>query len=165
MTLPSPYLSPGSRDAELVAGALHRAQGIAAAGLVPPLADRFAGTLPPNQLALLAGSALLHTDTNPHNLIVGVGRAHLVDWAMAARGPAWVDVAYTAVRLLEADCTPGRALSWAAGCPSWRQADPAAVAAFVEGTCRSWEKRVGTHGARHSNRRFRVLAGVSTTVA
>lgn len=158
-------LSPGSRDLAKVADAVHIAGEVVAPAWLPPLADRFADVLDADQLALLDGAALLHTDTNPHNLLIADKRAHLVDWAMAARGPAWVDVAYTAVRLMEADCTPEQALDWAAGCPSWRAANPAAVAAFVDGTCRVWEKRVGVAAAGSSNRRFRALAGVGATVA
>lgn len=157
-------LSAGSPDVPLVADALHRAQGMAPAWL-PRLADRFAGVLDAGQLALLDGGALLHTDTNPHNLLIGPDRAHLVDWAMAASGPAWADVAYTAVRLLEAGWPDAEAMAWADRFPSWRAADPAAVAAFVDGTCSSWEAIVGTAGARHSNRRFRVLTGIGAPVA
>ncbi|WP_237773041.1 phosphotransferase [Streptomyces luteocolor] len=152
-------LSPGSADVSKVAEVL-LAREAAQASLelgVPLLADRFAAVLTPQERELLHGDALLHTDTNPHNLLVTGDRAFLVDWAMPARGPAWVDVAYTTVRLMEADTPPDEALKWASQFPSWRAADPRAVEVFVAGTCRAWDERVGTRAARPSNARFAVL--------
>lgn len=148
-------------DRQLVADVLRSVQGVCAPGGVPRFADRFADVLGADELALLSGDALLHTDTNPHNLLVGGNRAWLVDWAMSAVGPAWVDVAYTAVRLMEADVSAGEALDWAAGFPSWRAAEPAAVEAFVTGVCRQWEARIGAVGARPSNARFSALLGAT----
>ncbi|MFD0383678.1 phosphotransferase family protein [Streptomyces stramineus] len=106
---------------------------------------------------LLRGEALLHTDTNPHNLMVTDRRAYLVDWATPALGPAWVDVAYTAVRLMEADCPRAEVLAWAARFPSWASARPEALAAFVAAHCRRWEATVGAAAARPSNARFAAL--------
>jgi thiamine kinase-like enzyme len=40
-----------------------------------------------------AGDTLLHTDLNPHNLLIA-DRAYLVDWAWATRGAAWLDAGY-----------------------------------------------------------------------
>jgi hypothetical protein len=151
-------LSPGSPDLALVADALAAVQGVAAPPSVPQLADRLDGFLAAGERELLTGSSLLHTDTNPHNLLAGDGRAWLVDWAMPAAGPAWVDVAYTAVRLLEEGASAEQALGWAARFPSWRAADPKAVEVFVSATCRQWEARVGVPGCRSSNERFAALA-------
>lgn len=151
-------LSAGSPDLVLVADALRAAQTVRAPEGVPSFADQFADVLPPGQLELLRGDALLHTDTNPHNLLVGDDRAWIVDWAMPAAGPAWVDVAYTTVRLMEADCPAGEALAWAAQFPAWTAADPRAVEAFVAGTCRLWERQIGARGARPSNARYATLA-------
>ncbi|WP_206502152.1 phosphotransferase [Streptomyces chrestomyceticus] len=152
-------LSAGSADLPLVAGALRAAQDVRVpeSVQVPSLASRFADILAPGELALLRGDVLLHTDTNPHNLLVGDRRAWVVDWAMPAAGPAWVDVAYTAVRLMEADCMPREALEWAERFPSWVAADPRAVQALVTGTCRRWERRVGPRDARQSNARYAAL--------
>ncbi|MDJ0342244.1 phosphotransferase [Streptomyces sp. H10-C2] len=152
-------LAAGSPDLPLVAEALQTAVGIAAPAGVPRFADRYAGHVSPEQLRLLDGDALLHTDTNPHNLLITPTRAHLIDWAMPAAGPAWVDVAFTAVRLMEADCSAGYARGWADQFPAWKGADPAAVAALVTGVCRQWEAVVGADGARPSNRRYEALLG------
>ncbi|MEV5242527.1 aminoglycoside phosphotransferase [Streptomyces cinnamoneus] len=151
-------LSPGSLHLPLVAAALGAAQGVVAPAEVPQFVDRdLAEFVTAEERELLLGDALLHTDTNPHNLLVDAGRAWLVDWAMPARGPAWVDVAEAAVRLLEAGCRTDEALAWAAGFESWRSADRAAVEVFVGATCRAWAARVGTRGARPSNARFEAL--------
>ncbi|MFH8747879.1 phosphotransferase [Streptomyces rimosus] len=153
-------LSAGSADLALVADVLRSAQDVRApegAGVLS-FADRFADVLPGEQLELLRGDTLLHTDTNPHNLLVDGDRAWLVDWAMPATGPAWVDVAYTTVRLMEADCPAPDALEWAAQFPVWAMADPRAVEAFVAGTCRLWERQIGARGARPSNARYATLA-------
>lgn len=155
-------LVSGSPDLRLVAEVMMAAQEITAPDfLYRPLAHRLGAYLETAEVPLLAGETVLHTDTNPHNLLVGDGRAWMVDWAMWAQGPAWVDVAYTAVRLMEADAPTADALDWAAGFPVWRAADPRAVAAFVAGSCRQWEAMVGPVDCRPSNRRFeQLLAGV-----
>lgn len=150
-------LAPDSPDVGLVADLLHRAQALAADGLAPPFADRLGAHLDDAGRLLLAGNSLLHTDTNPHNIVIADGRAHLVDWAMPAAGPAWVDVAYTAVRLMEADWPAAEVLAWADQFPSWRGADPVGVRAFVEATCGVWAARVGDAAAGPSNGRFRAL--------
>ncbi|MFF5128277.1 phosphotransferase family protein [Streptomyces syringium] len=152
-------LSPGSADLLLVAEMLRTAQTVRAPrhAAVPRFADRWTRFLGPGELRLLDGETLLHTDTHPHNLMVTDDRAYLVDWATPALGPAWVDVAYTAVRLLEADCVPEDVRKWAAGFDCWTSADPRAVAAFVSANCRQWETVVGPAAARPSNARFAAL--------
>ncbi|MEW2576788.1 phosphotransferase [Streptomyces syringium] len=152
-------LAPGSADLAPVAEALMAVQGVRAPTGVPLLAGRWPD-LDDIDRELLAGDALLHTDTNPHNLLISDdGRAWVVDWAMPAAGPAWMDVAYTAVRLMEEGQDPGEALRWAAQFPSWAAADPTAVEALVRLTCRRRTARVGERGARGSNGRFEALLG------
>nr|WP_246469949.1 phosphotransferase [Streptomyces olivoverticillatus] len=155
-------LSPGSPDLPLVAEALRTAHDRQPrpTPAVPPLVERWSALLAPGEAALLGGDSLLHTDTNPHNILIADRRAHLVDWAMPALGPAWADVAYTTVRLMEADCPTGRALAWAARFPCWRAADAQALRAFVAANCRHWDSRVGPVAARPSNARFTALLGL-----
>ncbi|MEU8826505.1 phosphotransferase [Streptomyces sp. NPDC048636] len=153
-------LGPGSKDLDAVAAALERMQHLRPPVdvPVPPLVDRFKGFLEPGEAERLAGDCLLHTDTNPHNLLIDHGgEAYVVDWAMPAIGPAWVDAAYTAVRLMECEQSPTDALAWLDGITSWRQADERAVEAFVTATCRHWAAAVGEKDAEPSNRRVRYL--------
>lgn len=154
-----PALSPGSPDVDAVAAALRRLQHTQAPPLaVPPLTERYADQLLPGEAALLTGPYLLHTDTNPHNFLISDdGTAHVIDWAMPASGPAWVDAAYTAVRLMECGHTGEQARAWLAGFASWRDAEPKAVETFVDVVCRHWTATVGDHDARPSNARFLSL--------
>lgn len=150
-------LSPESPDVALVTKALQATQGVAGGGLAPRLADRFGNQLDDAGRRLLAGDALLHTDTNPQNMLIAGDRAYLVDWAKVAAGPAWVDVAYMAVLLMEAGWPRADALHWAGQFESWRVADPVAVHAFVAAACRAQEARVGDAGAQPGKRRFQAL--------
>lgn len=154
-------LTPGSADVAAVASVLRRLQDTPAPVELnlPVLADRFTGYLLPGEADALDGASLLHTDTNPHNFLTQdtADTAYLIDWAMPALGPAWVDVAYTAVRLMECGHSADEARAWLAGFSSWRDADPKAVEVFVNATCRHWTAAVGERGAEPSNRRFRSL--------
>ncbi|QDY78765.1 phosphotransferase [Streptomyces qinzhouensis] len=156
-------LGSGSGDLDAVHEVLGRMRHlrVPAGVVVPQLAERYAGHLGPGDAELLAGDTLLHTDTHPHNILVesATGRAYVVDWAMPATGPAWVDAAYTAVRLMECDQPPGAALAWLATVPAWRTADPDAVRAFVGAVCRDWTATIGERDAESSNRRYRRLIG------
>ncbi|WP_171168745.1 phosphotransferase [Streptomyces sp. I05A-00742] len=154
-------LSPGTKDLAAVTSALRRMQGLSNPALpTPRLADRFARYLLPGEAEHLSGPALLHTDTNPHNIMVSrKGTAYVVDWARAATGPAWLDPAWTAVRLMECGRAPADALAWLDGFASWRHADSRSVETFVNVTCRWWTTVVGEQAARRSNARFRYLLG------
>ncbi|QKW51332.1 phosphotransferase [Streptomyces buecherae] len=153
-------LGPASRDLPAVASTLQRVQEAPPPRLpLPRFAERFAAHLRPGEAEALGGPYLLHTDTNPHNLMIEAtsGVAYIVDWAMPALGPAWIDVAYTAVRLMECGHTPEAARAWLAGFAAWRTAEPAAVETFVNVVCRHWIATVGERDAEPSNARFRSL--------
>ncbi|MFF8702234.1 phosphotransferase family protein [Streptomyces albidoflavus] len=162
-------LSPGTRDLDALTATLTRMQRFSVGGGVPAgrhvvretIAGRLAGFLRGGEAELLAGPALLHTDTHPFNIIISEdeGRAYVVDWAMPATGPAWVDVANTAVRLMECGQSPEFARAWLRRFPVWAAADPRAVEAYVRGTCRQWAARVGEAGALAGNQRFLALCG------
>ncbi|MFF4406916.1 phosphotransferase [Streptomyces sp. NPDC001404] len=157
-------LGPGTSDLAAVASALQRMQAFDGSAFpAPPFADRFTSYLLPGEAEFLGGTALLHTDTNPHNMLIDNhnGSACIVDWAMPATGPAWVDPACTAVRLMECGQEPADALAWLDGFTSWRNADPKAIQAFVDVTCRHWTAAMGERAAKPSNTRFRHLLGFS----
>ncbi|MFE6749062.1 phosphotransferase [Kitasatospora purpeofusca] len=150
--------TPQSRDAAIVADTLKRARScrVPTGGRVPLLAERYRRVLRPGDSAALEGSSLLHTDTNPHNLLIASQRGHLVDWAMPAVGPAWVDAAQTAVRLMGYGWEPRDALAWLGGFPEWSQAAEADRAAFVRVVSDDATARFGPY-AEEENARFRAL--------
>jgi hypothetical protein len=153
-------LGPRSKDLDAVAFTLKRMHDLRSPSFsVPQFADRLRKFCEPGEAEHLAGNHLLHTDANPHNIMIGHhgGDAYVVDWAMPAIGPVWVDPAYTAVRLMECGQSPDDALSWLDGFTSWRQADEQAVRVFVDATCRHWAATVGKGAAEPSNARFRYL--------
>ncbi|MGV9270151.1 phosphotransferase family protein [Kitasatospora sp. NPDC003701] len=151
-------LTPRSRDAAIVADTLKRARSchVPVGGLVPSLAERYRQVLRPGDSEALKGSSLLHTDTNPHNLLITSQHGYLVDWAMPAVGPAWVDAAQTAVRLMGYGWEPRDAHAWLSGFPEWEHAPRAGKAAFVRVVCDDATARFGPY-AEDENARFRTL--------
>ncbi|GAA3416270.1 phosphotransferase family protein [Streptosporangium vulgare] len=79
----------------------------------------------------LDGPTLLHADLHAGNLLVDGGRCQVVDWSMACRGAAWVDVALLVPRLVDAGHTPADAEDIAARVPAWSSAPPDVVTALA----------------------------------
>jgi hypothetical protein len=130
-------LSPGSADLPKVAEAMAQLGRLQApAGLLPPVQRYFAEFAKPADLEVLAGTALLHTDPNPANFRISDGRARIVDWASPSRGAPWVDLAFLAMRMVDAGHTPASADTWAAQFPSWQTAPDRAVAIHAEAHAR-----------------------------
>ncbi|MGW1143711.1 aminoglycoside phosphotransferase family protein [Streptomyces sp. NPDC002454] len=150
---------PDAGDLPAVADALRRMNRLPAPGLpLPRLSERLADHLRPGEADHLAGTHLLHTDTNPHNVLIDrEGHAHVIDWAMPVLGPAWVDVAYTGRWLMRFGQGLDDVARWLNGFTSWQEADPRAVEAFVNATCRQAAARVGERGSSVSNAQFRNL--------
>ncbi|WNV82244.1 phosphotransferase [Umezawaea sp. Da 62-37] len=93
--------------------------------------------------ALLRGDALLHTDYNPHNVLVTDADAFLIDWAWPTRGAAWIDPACLVVRLIAAGNTAAEAEKWVDQIPAWAEAEPNALDVFSRGTARMWDEIAG----------------------
>lgn len=89
--------------------------------------------------AWFRGDALLHTDINADNVLIGKERAWLVDWAWPTRGAGFIDAACLVLQLVAAGHDPGSAEAWASRCPAWTQADPRAVDAFARANVRMYE--------------------------
>ena len=82
-------------------------------------------------LDLLDGDALLHTDFNPLNILLGPDRTWIIDWAWPTGGAAFIDAACFLIRAMAADHNASPAEVLAAQCPGWSQASPAAIDVFA----------------------------------
>ncbi|SEO35492.1 protein kinase family protein [Actinacidiphila rubida] len=134
--------APGSPDLPLVEAALAELQTITApSGIaIKNAVDRWADYAPPGTLHHFEGDALLHTDFAPDNVLIVGDRARLVDWAWPTRGAAWIDPGALALRLMEAGHPVAAALDFAGRFPSWRAAEPEALAAFGTATSALWRE-------------------------
>lgn len=74
------------------------------------------------------GTALVHNDIRPDNLLLSEGRVTVVDWAQARTGRRWRDTASLVPHLIMAGHTPDSAEAVVAG-PCWNTADPLMVTA------------------------------------
>jgi len=116
-------LGPTSTDLPAIAGVLGRlaeldAPEVACKRIEDRWADaaRRAGA----DVSLLAGDHLLHTDLNPHNILITNTGPRIVDWSWPTLGATWIDTACAALWLIAEGHTPGNAESWAAGVPHGR---------------------------------------------
>ncbi|MEV5238494.1 aminoglycoside phosphotransferase [Streptomyces cinnamoneus] len=92
---------------------------------------------------LFAGTALLHTDLNNENVIVGE-QALLVDWGWATCGAPWLDAGYWVIWLIAAGGhTPQAAEEWAGCVPAWRTAPDEGINAFAQANANVWEEIAG----------------------
>lgn len=90
----------------------------------------------------MAGNAFLHTDLNPNNLILSDdGSVYAVDWALASKGAAWVEVGQLMPWLILAGHTPQQADAWATRIPSWRHAEPDAINLYSRLAVEFWQRR------------------------
>jgi hypothetical protein len=97
---------------------------------------------------LLDGTALLHTDLQPGNLLINDGQVVVVDWAWASRGAAWIDPAFMVIRLMAAGHSAESAESWASQVPAWHAAPTGAVTAFAAVVLGLWERKTRSASAR-----------------
>lgn len=107
-----------------------------------PVADRLQKYAEhPDDLRYFTGDALLHTDLNNANILVGDERAHAVDWAWASPGAAWLDAGYWVPWLMAAGRhDPASAEQWARKVPAWHTAPAEAITAFARATANVWEE-------------------------
>ncbi|SDG22738.1 hypothetical protein SAMN05421505_102319 [Sinosporangium album] len=133
--------APDSPDLPAVVGILNRIGALPLPEVVEGWPetrwDRFADL---GAAALFQGRALLYTDINPGNLLIGRRDAWAVDWSWPTRGAAWIDPACLVVQLVAAGHNARSAESWAAGCASWEKADRKAVDAFAVATARMYRR-------------------------
>ncbi|MEV4399665.1 phosphotransferase [Nonomuraea sp. NPDC049607] len=142
-------LSPGSAD---LAGVMEAVASIArpCTWPAPPATRKIGGLLrvaqehlaesPTNDLeplvkaldvAAFDGDILVHGDLHQDNLLAHHGRVQIVDWSMACRGSAWLDVALLVPRLVDAGHTAAEAEQVAALVPAWADAPREQVTALA----------------------------------
>ncbi|WP_461296358.1 aminoglycoside phosphotransferase [Streptomyces harbinensis] len=134
--------SPDSPDLPIVADMLRRLSLVSCPDIPLKRAEqRLAKYVSsPAEAELFTGNALLHTDLNNANVLVS-GRAHLVDWAWATRGAAWLDAGYWVVWLMAAGGHAAEsAEQWASRVPAWHTATRKAIAAFAAANANVWEE-------------------------
>jgi hypothetical protein len=88
---------------------------------------------------LVNGDSLVHTDLHSLNIVVGDGRARVVDWAWSRLGNPAVDVAFLVNRLIAAGHTPNAAERWADTIPVWRATPENTRTAFSVAILGIWE--------------------------
>jgi thiamine kinase-like enzyme len=91
-------------------------------------------------LDLLDGDALLHTDFNPLNVLLGLDRVWIVDWAWPTRGAAFIDAACLLIRAMAAGHSAEQAETLACLCPGWRQAPSVAIDIFALASARLYDE-------------------------
>jgi len=112
-------LSPGSGDLAALATTLTQLGQIPAPNVaLARIEQRWAGHVDEQDLALLTGDRLLHTDLNPHNILVTGRGARIVDWAWPALGAAFINPACAALWLIAEGNAPAAAETWASTIPT-----------------------------------------------
>ena len=102
--------------------------------------DRWGYYCEPQDEPLLSGHHLLHTDPAATNILIGSDRAHLIDWSWAAVGPAWVDAALWAIRLIsDGGHSPEQAHGQAERVPTFATASPKALRLLAHAEASRWE--------------------------
>ncbi|WP_165970604.1 phosphotransferase [Actinomadura sp. 6K520] len=92
----------------------------------------------PQHLTQIAGTALLHTDLNPGNVIITGTAARLVDWGMASRGTPLVNPADLVINLIACGHAPTEAEALMAGLDTWKNADPAVLDYYARLLATTW---------------------------
>jgi hypothetical protein len=137
--------TPGSADLPAVMAAMTRLADV-------PAPDVDLKTMPhrlrtyvddPADLSWFTGNSLLHTEWNPHNVLMTDRGALFVDWGWASTGAAWIDPALWLLWLIDHGHTPGQAESEAAAHPAWQDAPPAGLDALARVQHRLWDSIAG----------------------
>jgi hypothetical protein len=133
--------APGSADLGHVVDLLTRIGELACPPVTLRRAEqRLQAYADATDLQYFAGDALLHTDLNNANVIVGDDQARIVDWGWATHGAPWLDAGYWVIWLIASGHDPRSAERWAAKVPAWRSAPAHAVTAFAKANVRVWEE-------------------------
>ena len=134
--------SPGSADLPTVVQVINRLQQIPCPDLPVKRAEqRWAAYVDDDSdLSRLAGTALLHTDFNPLNVLMTADGTWIIDWAWPTRGAAFIDPACFLLRLMLGGHTAAQAEAWAARCPSWGKTPSEAINIFALACSRLYDE-------------------------
>jgi hypothetical protein len=132
---------PGSPDLPRVIDAMQRLAAIGCPDLPVKQARQRWGAYVDREadLELLDGNALLHTDFNPLNILLGLDRVWMIDWAWPTRGAAFIDAGCFLIRTMAAGHNASQAESLACMCPGWQQAPDAAIDVFALASARLYD--------------------------
>ena len=89
---------------------------------------------------LLDGDALLHTDFNPLNILLGPARTWIIDWAWPTRGAAFIDAACFLIRAMAAGHRASQAEALAAPYQAGSMPRPAAIGVFALASTRALQR-------------------------
>ena len=133
---------PGSPDLMRVISAMHDLAAVSCPDLpVKRARQRWAAYVDREaDLNLLDGDALLHTDFNPLNILLGPDRLWITDWAWPTRGAAFIDAACFLIRAMAAGHSASQAEALAARCPGWQQTPDAAIDVFALASARLYDE-------------------------
>jgi Ser/Thr protein kinase RdoA (MazF antagonist) len=134
-------LSPNSTDLAGIAGVLDLLVGLEAPhNVCRRIDDRWADAAQRAGVGteLLAGDHLLHTDLNPHNILVTDTGTRVVDWSWPTLGAGWVDTACAALWLIAEGHSPTAAELWASQVEAWAEATTKALDVFTKTNVALW---------------------------
>jgi hypothetical protein len=133
---------PGSPDLPRVISAMHELAAVGCPDVpVKQARQRWAAYVDREpDLDLLDGDALLHTDFNPLNILLGPDRVWIIDWAWPTRGAAFIEAACFLIRAMAAGHSASQAEALAARCPGWQAASSAAIDVFALASARLYNE-------------------------
>ncbi|RPF30365.1 aminoglycoside phosphotransferase [Streptomyces sp. TLI_185] len=133
--------TPKSRDLPAVMATMRRLAKVPAPALelksMPHRLRTFVDD--PADLSWFAGDSLLHTEWNPHNVLVSGDRALFVDWGWASTGAAWIDPALWLLWLIAHGHTCDQAERASATHPAWALAPAEGLNALARVQRRLWD--------------------------
>ncbi|TDE25238.1 protein kinase [Actinomadura sp. 6K520] len=129
-------LSPGSPDVPEVVDVLNRIALVELPDIVRDWPETRWDGFADDAARLLRGDALLYTDLNPDNILIGDQATWAVDWSWPTRGAAHIPPSLLVVQLIATGHSARSAEEWADGCTAWRGATPEAVDAFAAAVTR-----------------------------
>ena len=86
------------------------------------------------------GTTLVHGDLRADNILITDGGAAFVDWAFAAAGAAWLNLADLVPQMILAGHGPADAEQQLAGLPAWRAAPPDAITSYAAACAGYWTR-------------------------